>query len=539
MPPDDVGEFLKFLDDVSLQLACLLDIDGERDLKKIFNKQRVVSNVSKVKISKSNSVAASPIQANKRRLKHATSKQPTKARGRRKTKKDEDNHSEQIQINELNHPHRQQPQQQQQQHETHVSHESLAIKALGIEAETHSLEVQLSLGLTDELSVEQGASISPTTHLSPMEPSPLGQFNHSISQQHYFNPSRGALDSFHLHEEFSSHEPVPIPINDGSNQLIVSPEHQQHHHHHHPIVNHHSHQHHHHLSHSQPSSHIHGEHQRQSQESAASQPDQQQQSHLPNVSDGNYTTIPSMTDCYPQSSVIHHHGIQIHQHHHHHSQHQSSQRAHNHHQTNLQYHANLDQQWLSSPGLTGDTSIHILETHNHRGIDHGVPISPAPNQSLEHVQFGPSLYHHSYYSHQPEHLDPFNQITSDDFSANASNLVPDNNHMHRLQQGQQQHQQRTQHLNDADLSSDHYNHGHMNPNRSENDRLSNSGTNYNGDHDSSGQQGTSSHHSHSTHHHLAHMPHLVSSGIEPSNVIIQDINLASATWTSSEDLYSI
>lgn len=580
---DDVEGFLKFLDDVSYQLACLLDIDEPRQqqsigsgiggandttytnnttsntTKKAYNRRKDShttksrsNNKSKHLISNASSIT-NKRQSNKLQ-------QSTRAKGKRKVAKlDEllndinihhtNNNSQDLSTSLTNndsnalieqnqqhqllqhqaqqHQHTSQPSidaQQEQQHQTNKLQHQQQHSANNINQtnlDTHTLDGQLTLNIADELPLDHVASISPTTHLSPIDSTI--QFNNLHSQHYYTPPQRGVghLDSYHLHDDFnSSHDQIPIT---NQTQHLSQEQHRQHIVNHQHLINHHA----------QPSSTL----------------------RVDSLSDA--TTGLNSNDCYQHPHHIHHHSH------------------------TPQYHQ-LDQQWLAPTPHGSDNTLQLGQVDSST-LDHVVSISPTSHQSLDQVQFNTPIYHHSYYNHQVEQLDSFHQMTDDYVTNPGSSIAVSSsslsNHTHRMQQDQhqdqhqhqhhqQQHQSLNQHSNVLRMSSlDSNNGNNINGNNNNNTYDQHQVQHHQHQHNERQQQhqhqqhtlvhsqsehqihdlNQSNYHNNETSHHL-HNQHLqqqhqmmplMNGLVEPSGVIIQDINLASATWSSPEDLYSI
>lgn len=558
---DDVEGFLKFLDNVSFQLACLLDIDGDHraaysNSKRSYTRPRLTNASLKssstnrnTKIKQNQDSSTNADRATSTMRQPLKSRRPaTRARTRRKQNKSndlicsndftiDDNEAHQnrrlIQLSHRsNHDQRNQDGLQNQGLEVHqLDHHSNPThqhqhstngrlphqppvkqqhsQAINGNPDTHNLESQLALSIVDELVL--GTPISPPTHLSPIEPSI--QFS-SIQQQHYYSAPRGHLDSYQMHDDFSGTEVMPIS---GTQHGHINQ--QQHHHH--------------------------------QQEQQQQQQGNTHQTHLVGhqtsvlrvnpLGESTLNTADCYTQPHPHTNQNHHHQIHQneHQHHHHqHHQHLHHQTLHSHnlqqqHQHQPQYHQ-LDQQWvINSTTNTNDAGLQLGNAET-SPLDHVVSMSPvATHQPLDHVQFNAPLYQHSYYNQQQEHLDSFQHI-NEDYTNNSATLGSSASspleHHHRMQQEQEQSQTQLQtqvrmHPLDMNSSSDNsngYEHQHT------------------------------QHHNHQVHHHNEHHLHTYQhqhsqhssmvpllNSIEPNGVIIQDINLAAASWSSPEDLYSI
>lgn len=610
---DDVEGFLKFLDNASYQLACLLDIDGQRKgnlaskagtncVRRRASLTSSTAATNKPRATRSRAIKYSTnVEGNKRQqIKHLT--QPIRVRGRGRRSKLEDllettnhqndpqqqqqqQHQQQQQqlvrnttnldqsLHSHHHNHQQQQNSQQQlplqelqgqhqigldleahQHQQqtstkiHLNHQ-LHNQQNSTPTETHTLDGQLTLSsLTDDLpSLDHVPSISPATHgLSPLDPSI--QFSTMHPQHYYTTEGQRAghtLDSYQLHDEFATtHD--QIPISNTSPRLSSSQDHHQHHlqHHHHQqqhqqqrnTINHH------------PDHHIttNTSHQHESQ----------------TITSDDVPPLIVPADCY-QNHQLHHH------------QHQQQQQQHQqqHHQT-LQYHSPLEQQWLSSSVQNSDGSLHLGVTDS-VALEHVVPMSPSTQQSLEQVQFSSPLYPHSYYNHQAEQLDTFQHINDDyqsgpTITLTSSSSSPMGANIHRVQQDQQQqqtqhHQPQTITITNLDMNNGHVNggsydqqqglhhhhqqqqqHHHQLPHQQhqlqqQHNQHVNAQSEHHQLHSPYCHHQHHQHHQQGQHHHSQHgqmMPGLMN-GLEPSGVIIQDINLASATWSSPEDLYGI
>lgn len=492
-------------------------------------------------------------------------------------------------------------QQQQQQHlnqlQTHHLQANISIQ--GFSDAQSALDAQLSLNIGDDMTLtgDHGVSISPSaTHLSPIDPSiaPFGnscsnqlhpqivvpQIPTSSSSNIYYRGINGShninhnnlVDSYHQihdnhnnhqqhqhHHDFggsSSHESIPIAVT----TLNSDQDHQHGHHMHNQ----------HHLQTSivgvvgnQTSDSIHGNSMASDCYQNINQQQQQQQQH---------------------HHQQHEHQSHQHQHESHHGHHMLSA---DHHQIHS-YHNQLDHQWLGPTSSTAATqsgansATHHQHNHHHHQqqqhhhqlhqepLDQVVvsPLSPTSgsHQSIDQVHFAP-LYHHSYYSsHQSDQLDSFQHLTNDEFTPtnNANGGVGGPGGGGGGGGGVGVTNPNSQANSPASLihmggaSTKSSSDGQQ---QSMNADSSNQGNNYDQLHlhsqqlhdiNSSYHDGHHHHHDHHQHHHhhhhqLAHNHHhhqhhhvmpLVN-GIEPSSVILQDINLASATWSSPEDLYSI
>lgn len=619
MIADEVGEFLKFFDNVGYQLACLLDIDGQNNAKRNYNRQKITSksrttsrqntkasikngnnNINNINNNNDNSPikhnnGTSTIGTNKRPSQRTKIQQSSLVKRKRRGKMEKEGV-----IHELHAEH--QPHDQHElinnhqndvtnlisnsdldqtlltQQNNHHHHQACDIQSHNNSKQTlevtQVLDGPLTLGIVDELQpLDPGASISPSvTHLSPLDPSI--QFSTSIHQQHYYPNHRGHLDSYQLHDEFTSsgHETIPIT---NSTSHITHHHHQQqqhHHHHHHQDL---------HQQHQQQHSRLDHQHLMSHQQSTTAT--------STTVSlDGSTVGGTGLTssDCYPNHQNLNH------LHHHHHHQNQSH---HQHHQQqhHVQYHQ-LDQQWLASTTNMADSSLQMGTPDTGGGpLDHVVPLSPASQQSLDQVQFSAPLYQHGggggYYNHH-QHLDSFQQHINDDYANVSADSLAGNpsssplESLHRLQQEPTsqtvpQQQQQPQHLHQMNHSmsingntgtgNDSYHHHDQQPHQQHHHHSHHQHHPNNGV--SSGQlhhstQPTQEHHQmqnletssyvghqhhlnnnhHSQHHQQQHLHHpqhqvmpLINGLVEPAGVIIQDINLASASWSSPEDLYSI
>lgn len=582
---DDVEGFLKFLDDVSFQLACLLDIDEPRQQrsgsgivgdgvgvgrrannstpKKVYNRRKEPhrTNKSKSNQKSKNEIPSIGSMTNSNKRQPTKLQQSTRAKGKRKVVKLDDllddihlaSHARLTtsltstdsdalldhnnQQHHLMHQH--QPQQQHQtihpsldsQHQLQTDklqhqHSTNSMNPTSLDA--HTLDGQLTLNIADELPLDHVTSISPTTHLSPMDPTI--QFN-NLHSQHYYNPTQrgvGHLDSYHLHDDFAtSHD--QIPITNQTQNLNQAEQQRQHIVNHQHLISHHT----------QPTSAL----------------------RVDSLAD--VTTALNSNDCYPHSHHIHHH----------------------HNPRTPQYHQ-LDQQWLAAAPHGSDNTLQLGQADSST-LDHVVPISPTSHQSLDQVQFNTPIYHHSYYNHQVEQLDSFHQM-ADDYATNTGPSIAVSsssplNHLHRMQQDQQQQQQQQHQQHQQHHHQSHNQHqsvlrmSTLDLNNSNNINSSSNNSNNNNNYDphqihhhqqhqhqrQQQQQHTlhsqpehqihghnqpnnysnnqTSHHQHNQH--LNHQQHqmipLMNGLVEPSGVIIQDINLASATWSSPEDLYSI
>lgn len=231
-------------------------------------------------------------------------------------------------------------------------------------------------------------------------------------------------------------------------------------------------------------------------------------------------------------NLHHHHHHQHQQHHHHH--HRPQLQAHNQ-DLNLQSHLNnhhqqdqfasLYQQQTSASYYNGDlSSAHSNNNPNNE---------PGANVDHDHQRDSTSARTPSncagfVSTSQTHQIHPVEQVYNDHHSSHHQHHQ---HHQHNQQQQQQQHQSQD-HFNQPLPHEHHYNsalhehHSYHQPNH----------------HHQQQQQHVIHHHPNSNpnqHHNPHHMLHGLVNGIEPSSVILQDINLASATWASPEDLYSI
>lgn len=516
---DDVEGFLKFLDKVSYQLTCLLDIDGrEGEAKRNHAKPKGLSlgKSRPARVKAANAAGRNQhnkVRTHSARKRHKSNKLDSTPEASRESDPTATNEHQMITINDL---------QQQQQQSRHLD---TTVPTTGLNERHPSLETQLTLNIADELPLDHVTSISPETHLSPIDPS----LQFGTIQQHYYTHQR---DSYHLHDEFSSHDPIPISASSthiGGQQVTT------HQHEHQGIM----------MSHQPPPS------------------------QHPNIIRAIGESIGTTTDC---CSQMNHHQRQDHHHLQQHQQQQQQQHQHHqnhqHHQHHNQHHVQyqqLDQQWLCPPIHSND----VLQMNTGVGdpvssLDHEVNLSPVTHQSLEHVQFSTPLYHHSYYNQQTDHIDSFQHLSDDYATSNSASLgggstsAPINSHLqHRMptQQEQDQHhsQQHPQSHNNQqmrmpiEVNDNHSTNYDQQQQIHNNHQLHVQHTQIT---DNSQMQvliapySDHSQHHHSTNnnslgHHTHQMIHGLMNGIEPGGVIIQDINLASASWSSPEDLYSI
>lgn len=513
---DDVEGFLKFLDDVSLQLAYLLDLDSQQDGSNRGSKRAQKASVapkSSTKVPRSRS-SNNRVSTNKRQARLQQQQRPVRAKDRRKSNFQEPvnsneficspNHIDQqrqqhqrqnhqqdqfvapigdINLQQLNHSQAQQSHHMNQdiaslklQHSTHPNSES-----------THTIDGQLTLDIADELQpLDHGTSISPPTHLSPMDPTI--QFN-TLHQQHYYTPQRGHLDSYQLHDEFNSHDTIPIADSSAAHLSQDQQQHQQRVDHQHLI------------GHQQQSTTIRNDH-----------------------------SIDN-SGCYGHH---HHHVHHIHQHH-----------QHNSHQGQYQQ---LDHQWIAATH-DNDSNLQLGSAGaESSSLDHVVSMSPTTHQTIDQGQFTTPLYHHSYYNHQTEQLDSFQHV-GDDYANNTGSLTASGSsgpltQLHRIDQQQHQQEQPThhQHQSQPQLRLTNLSLNNVTPTNSYNQH-----NNHHNQHHAVNQihsinEPYNNNHSQQHHHHHQHHQHQMMplmNGLEPNGVIIQDINLAAASWSSPEDLYSI
>lgn len=196
-----------------------------------------------------------------------------------------------------------------------------------------------------------------------------------------------------------------------------------------------------------------------------------------------------------------------------------------HEQTN-HYHQQLDQHWLSSVTVDQAQDAPLIGSSDPNNLDQVVPLSPATHQSLEQVQFSAPLYsHQSYYAAQGDPLDSFQHIsTGDEFTSGSSSPIAITHHRQALQ-GDLNQRHRDQHQHQ------HQHHHHHQHNHHQQQQVQSQSLNA---------------HQPYLHQQLGHLSSQsnqllpVMNGLEPvSGVILQDINLGSANWSSSEDLYGI
>lgn len=432
--------------------------------------------------------------------------------------------------------------------------------------EARTIDDRLTLSITDEISVlDHGSSISPPTHLSPLDPTVPSVFNVNSSgngslmlHQSYYSPlpHRPAhqVDSFGLQDDFNA-------TSSNQDHIVMTPIQIQDHHEHQIGSN---------------------QNQRIEDQSRHHQPDNSRRIMtviggvteivddpvLMNPSERCYThSNHSQAQNHPQHSSLstlnqhaQYHPSLDHQHHHQHQGHDL-----NHHQHHQWLLPSNDQSNQTSFQLSVNDSGPLIEST----IAH--PLSPATHQSLDQVHFSAPLYQHSYYNnHQQEHINSFQHITDD--YANTNTLVPSSSSPigHLTMRGEHRSHQTSIQTNQSNCLSSIDSNGTSNAN------------NYNQHQDPSSHHNSHPHHEHHqtqhhqhqmqqqiqqsvsdrdeahsmmdspysgtydpqrqvNHYHQHHQHHLLPliNGIEPNAVIIQDINLASATWSSPEDLYSI
>lgn len=440
----------------------------------------------------------------------------------------------------------------------------------GLETTTdaHTIDDRLTLSITDDISVlDHGSSISPPTHLSPLDPSVPSTFGTPSTgsgssimhhQPYYSMPLRVShhVDPFGLPDEFhtnsSSHD-----------QVVVS------------------------------SLHIHDHHEQQ----LSLNQRLQQQRHPVDESRRTMTVmgrggeiidgpvlVSSLDRCYSHSdhpqaqNHPQHGGPHLHQHTHyhnpmdHHQNHQAHQQQHQH------DHHRHHHWFLPTTTQPNEPGFQLGVNEGGSIVEPTIapPLSPASHQSLDQVHFGAPLYHHSYYnSQQTEHLNSFQHVSDEYANTNtlgASSSSPINHlalrpehrthdsplrnsqtsclssldatgttnstnynqhqdhshhhsHRHEHHEAQQHHhnQQPLQHIQDSQQVVSQADEAHSLIETSS----------YNGVYEP--QRHINNQYQQNHQHHLIPLIN----GIESNAVILQDINLASATWSSTEDLYSI
>lgn len=452
--------------------------------------------------------------------------------------------------------------------------------------DTHTIEDRLTLSITDDISVlDHASSISPPTHLSPLDPTVPSAFGTSgsgggggasggslmLHQPYYSTPLRVShqVDSCSLADEFHA--------NSSSQDHITVPAFQIHDHHDQQIN----------LNQRQQQQQQHQDHHRLNEQQRHQAEDSRRTMTVmgrgSEIIDGPIL-VNSVDRCYANNDHPHvqnhlqHTGTLAHLHQHSHynnplDHHQQHQQAHAHHQHQSDHHRH--HHWfLPATTQPNDSSFQMGSGDACSIVEPTIapPLSPATHQSLDQVHFGAPLYQHSYYNNQQgEHLNSFQHVADDYASANtlaASSSSPishltlrsehrahdssiqtthtsclnsldvngsstntnynqhqSHSHHHSHHHETQHHQQQMQqHIQDSQQ--------HVVSQRDDSHALMDSSP-YNSAYDS--QRHVNNQYQQ---HHQHHLLPLIN-GIEPNAVILQDINLASATWSSPEDLYSI
>lgn len=386
--------------------------------------------------------------------------------------------------------------------------------------------------------------------------------NHHSEHQQSGQLDLSQLDhgSQHGHNDQQQHE----HINDQNHSATEDSHHHLQHQHHH------SHHHHHQHQHSQNNQHhLHGQ--------LSCEPKQQQSiAHQTNELSSTLHSLTSI-DCYQiQGSA----NGQTRQH-------------------PAQFSQHVDQQWLTpvaSNAIAGDDAFHLVPTDGIHLDQVVVSLdSPGGHQSLDQVHFGVPLYHHSYYGHhQGDQLGSFqSQLGDDSYTSlgiqSRSNgigvpattsrdtltraadgslgLTNEHGVSPQQQQSSSQLMPQLQNLDLANVNGNQANFSMTNGSIGGFDRHVQIHHNSHSIDQQSLQQDYNhssnshrlqqhhvqlvDHHPHNQHelhqqihqhnHHSQHHQQQISliNGLEPNGVILQDINLASASWSSPEDLYTI
>ena len=619
MISEEGDSLLRFLNNISYQLACLLDVDdwppdnSKDDSSTNSASAEVAATTVKLTSSRTH-------QTNRQQVKYSSKQQPlvnkvskqrpskaskkkrhrvgwasnTNASNNKKLSQKEANQAERNSRGEGGH--------KQADHETETEQPNLSINieqpSAAAAQQPETIDCPLTLNIGDEITLgDQCSSISPSaTHLSPLEPS-IAHFGPTLHAQSnfYVHQSRQnhPLDSYQsLHEDFThtpiGHEttiPIDNPISSPNSQQQQYLRQQQ-------QIN------------SQPA----GQTRHQQQLSHRQQPCA---AHLVDHPHQQTTPTNNLTECYtsthPTLHQLHHndhHQLLLpgdhHQHQsHHNSQHQHLNLNHQHHQAHIAQHQvnynQIDHQWLSPTSATDHSSAGIaLQFGAVDGVvhvespttDQAVRIaSPAHHQAIDHVHHYVPLYHHSCYAnHSTGQLDSFHQqhIAEDDYHLRDPLALTSSNNSGSIAIESRQQQSNS-------LAEHQSNHSRMTLNGEQNvhpdNRNNNSSNNNNNNHNLASYEQSHHHgqhqirhhtqlehlnlhaHHHHHHHHQHHhqpqpndssqhqiyhdspqnlnhngQPHhmmTLMNGLEPSAVILQDINLASANWSSPEDLYSI
>lgn len=594
---EEIEGFIRYLDDVSIQLVCLLDIDGGcggtcQVNKKTQLRLKSGNNQSQKQQSKkelnefgkstrreeSSAIIKKIRSSNRRKTGYLKDKctATSRSRAKRKGNSQIDEKNEQLDEAKIDiGDHReadgvpqQQEQQQQQQDKAlnsmhlhgvqpnhqHYNQQSLldsgsqavAAELSASSVHTFSAVGQLTLtSLSDDITshLDRGSSISPLNSTSiPFGGSPLDQHQYyggTSGRSSHLDCSYPMTDDFgaSTHDSAIAHfDPLSsqstTQTSTSTHQLSTSTSLHSHSHHQNP-------QHHNHNQ-NLDSSHIGAYMPVQSH----GQPQQQPHNHHNHHHTGGHL-------------VPHSHTLQHNYHHHHHHE------------------SDASNQWAIGGHSNGPSGAQITGhgSSDSSSLDHNLvshSLSPATHLSLDHVQFGIPLSsyqpHGGYYSHQQ--ADQLDSFQTDEYGTSTSTLTSANS-TRAQQMRQQQHSMpfdldlgattitnnNTSSSNTNDYHQQQLNIQQQNHHQHSGHQLYHSGQQihqvqqhqvmegYGGN----SQQARQDHQHHPGHHqNLDHqqqqqMMPLISGGIDGSNpVILQDINLASATWGSSpEDLYGI
>lgn len=234
----------------------------------------------------------------------------------------------------------------------------------------------------------------------------------------------------------------------------------------------------------------------------------------------------SLTDCYANQHLAHldqqqQQGNLATVHHHYQFDHRTNGLANQHEQR--------QQQWQLSQPLVNCSGSPIQAALDHNQHLHG------HQQAIEQHDIN---YHPAQAAYQQQHYSA-DQVAGADRAAHVvehHHHEPICGHLHHVHEHQQQQQQHSHHHHHHQGHHEHENSLH--DNHHHNQHLSHQ-QHMNPHHLQMGPPPPPHHHLHNHHNHL--MPPLgpLVNGIECSSVILHDINLASASWSSPEDLYSI
>lgn len=630
MIADDIEGFLKYLENVTFQLTCMLNVDGS---KKQIQATKRSSNLTGGKRSRhgKSKLPSSPVdfhaRESKRRLGDSqingsdrlTKSNSRKLKSKRKARtiRPDGASVDNDLLHDLNVPVlpvsssiidrtptsdvlidiESKPQLSNHiEHGIHLTSNGITPVTLSdLTSGTNSLILNDGVGQLGICSDELTPLDPHASSISPLE-STLVQFHSSIHHHHhhqqqnqhahYFAMPRSHIDSYvQLQEDFSGQDNLPIS---SLNQLPVSPNHHQ-------------------LQDNSRSTlcQVHPQSQQNQQQTSSSNQSCYNHQHqlqtsitdpptqsINQLSHQNHTN--HLRNQHHQSSLLIHinqHSMNANQL----DQHDLSEADRNtttsndagqsnantstslHDQTS-QYQPQLDQHWLSSVSINHNADTSLIHPSDPINLDHVVPLSPATHQSLEQVQFSAPLYtHQSYYAVPGDQLESFHISASDEFTSSSSSPISAAHQRQTIQgQGGQQHRSQqsqtpqqpgrqlsasetpnssaTYEVNHSHRTQNHqiqeHHHIHHHIGQQQVHYLGQHHNPHSHSHHNSHQQlhqqqiqGQSMHQHYHHNHHLDHQTsHIlpVMNGLEPVNgVILQDINLASATWSSPEDLYSI